>query len=1328
ERPEASYGATYFGGNKEDYDVIKVEAGPYTINATDGNMDAWTRLYNAAKAGLASNDAYFKIQGRNPDGTPNPNYENLVDVDNLIDYMLVIEYGGNLDAAISNFLGNQSPNNWYGMRNRNGRDGFRFFAHDSEHTLLSVSENRMGPFSAGDSSVLKSSPQWIWQKMWANAEFKVLNADHMYRHFFNGGVFERASATNLFLRRISQLDRAVVGESARWGDAKRATPFTRSDWAAAVNVVMSGFFPTRSTVVLGQYQAKQLYPSFAPPSFNQHGGVISPGFQLSMTSPVGTIYYTIDGSDPRLVGGAVSPAARTYASPVTLNETTRIKARVLNASTWSAVHDATFTLAQTFTDLRLTEIMYHPTAAAGTDADLLEFLELENTSGFELDLSGLFFTNGIHFAFANGTKLAPGHFLVLASDVASFTNRYPGVNVDGVYTGKLSDSGETLTLVHSSGQTVFSVTYGDKPPWPAAADGDGFSLVPREPTASGDPDDPGNWRASSKVNGSPGADDQPANISPVWINEVLSHPDFSGADAIELFNPNSTSADISGWYLTDSRSIPKKFRIPANTLIPAKGYQVFTGAQFNAAPGSTNGFALSSLGDEVFLFSADAAGNLTGFEDGFSFGAADTNVSFGRYVNSAGEIQYPAQSALSLGQVNAGPRIGPVVINEIHYHPLDGEVEFVELKNITSAPVPLFDADSPANTWRVSGFDFSFPSNTTLAPKGLALVVASDADAFRSRYHIAASVPVFGPANGALQNDGETIQLTRPGAPVTATNGTVTIPRIVVDEVRYDQRAPWPVEPDGTGASLERVNSAAYGNDPANWRASFNVPSPGLENSGNRSPVVNAGGDLNVVTATFPAIANLAGSAIDDGQPKPPGKLSYQWSQVNGPADGTIDQPTQPATTVRLPGVGTYGFRLIASDGELSGSSDVTVTVSRQPVQTQFVAAGSDWKYLDNGTNQKTAWRGVTFNDSAWKSGKAQLGYGDGDEATVVSYGPDANNKYVTTYFRRHFTVTGAKSVTSMTVSVMRDDGAIVYLNGTEVFRSNMPEGDITFSTYAAEVVGNADESAFFDHGVDPSVLVEGDNVLAVEIHQAGPATSSDISFDLKLEGLINPANQAPVVSAGPDTPANLTTALQLAGSAADDGQPASPGKLTIQWSIVSGPGTVTFDAPGAAKTAAHFSAAGDYVLRLTAFDGELTSADDVSVHVTGDDVSAWKQKYFSPAELANSAVSGDTADPDGDGSTNYGEYLAGTNPRDNASRLGIDSARVDNTGTLRLRVATVPGKTYSVQYRDSLTEGNWAQLTDLTGPADVSFVEVGDNPPDSPNGRYYRVVTPRQP
>jgi hypothetical protein len=168
----------------------------------------------------------------------------------------------------------------------------------------------------------------------------------------------------------------------------------------------------------------------------------------------------------------------------------------------------------------------------------------------------------------------------------------------------------------------------------------------------------------------------------------------------------------------------------------------------------------------------------------------------------------------------------------------------------------------------------------------------------------------------------------------------------------------------------------------------------------------------------------------------------------------------------------------------------------------ELVPAGSIWRYLDNGTNQGTAWRGTSFNDSTWATGAAELGYGDGDEATTVSYGPNASDKYVTTYFRRAFNVADPNAYTSLVLSTLRDDGAVVYLNGVEVWRSeNMPTGTIGYRTYASWSLGTPEEATFYDTQLATSLLVAGQNVLAVEVHQGAPG-STDVSFDLRLEGL----------------------------------------------------------------------------------------------------------------------------------------------------------------------------------------------------------------------------------
>lgn len=178
--------------------------------------------------------------------------------------------------------------------------------------------------------------------------------------------------------------------------------------------------------------------------------------------------------------------------------------------------------------------------------------------------------------------------------------------------------------------------------------------------------------------------------------------------------------------------------------------------------------------------------------------------------------------------------------------------------------------------------------------------------------------------------------------------------------------------------------------------------------------------------------------------------------------------------------------------------------------ETVLVPANAVWRYLDNGTNQGSAWRAPSFDDSGWAAGPAELGYGDGGEATTVGYGPDLNNKYITTYFRHAFSVATPSAYQSLTLNLRRDDGAVVYLNGTEVFRSNMPAGGVTSTTLASVAVGGSEETTYVVGTLSPSLLVAGSNVLAVEIHQAN-ATSTDISFALELL-----ASDAVTVTRGP--------------------------------------------------------------------------------------------------------------------------------------------------------------------------------------------------------------------
>ena len=320
ERSEASYAATYFGGEPDDYDVIMTDG--YRTSYTDGTIDEWNLLWDLCQQGFESDAAYYAVQGKKPDGTDDPNIPVRVDVVNLIDYMLGIFYTGNDDAPVTLGSGTQA-NNFFAIRNRRleARQGWKFFAYDNEHSLgayRDVNDDRTSPVSAGQSRE-HFNPQWLHQKLMVHPEYRLLFADRTHRHFFNGGVMTPEKAIALCLSRASQIDLAIIGESARWGDQRPAranNPYTKADWWAEVNGYLIGaFFPARTQIVLNQLRNRGLYPQVGAPVFRingsyQHGGRIEVADALSMTGG-GTIWYTLDGSDPRLPGTTAAPAGET---------------------------------------------------------------------------------------------------------------------------------------------------------------------------------------------------------------------------------------------------------------------------------------------------------------------------------------------------------------------------------------------------------------------------------------------------------------------------------------------------------------------------------------------------------------------------------------------------------------------------------------------------------------------------------------------------------------------------------------------------------------------------------------------------------------------------------------------------------------------------------------------------------------------------------------------------------------------------------------------------------------------------------------------------------
>ena len=605
------------------------------------------------------------------------------------------------------------------------------------------------------------------------------------------------------------------------------------------------------------------------PVFSGNGGAITSRFPLTITAPTiesnTTTYYTLSGTDPRLPGGALNPAAISNRGTInlTLTNNARVFARNYNAahnnmtggtvggnpplsSHWSGSTIGTFVV--TTPPLAITEIMYHPPPpASGTnDAEDFEFIELKNVGAQPLNLIGISFTNGISFTFTATnaiTNLGPGQYVVLVANRAAFLSRYPTVtNVAGQYTGKLDNGGERLYLEGALKEPILDFAYDDA--WYPTTDGEGFSLVIRNEYAAFNTwTNPASWRPSAALYGSPGrADTTPPVIPPVVINEALTHTDPPESDTIELYNPTASPASVGGWFLTDNHDKPTKYCIPANTVIPAGGYVTFNESQFNN--NGTNSFALSSLGEEVYLFSGDGT-NLTGYRHGFEFGAQVNGVSFGRYVTSDGVEHFVTQSRNTLGAANAGPKVGPVVINEIMYAPppfgsnADTLDEYIELRNITGQSVPLFDPLHVTNAWQLAGaVQFTFPLGVSMSPWSYLLVVGFDPahdpvmrDWFRGRYGVSTNTPIFGPWEGHLDNAGEQVALYMPDKPEGPSSSVPGfVPQVLVEEVNYSPLPPWPTGADSTGNSLQRLGSGSFADDPANWQAA--APTPGFLNQG----------------------------------------------------------------------------------------------------------------------------------------------------------------------------------------------------------------------------------------------------------------------------------------------------------------------------------------------------------------------------------------------------------------------------------------------------------------------------------------------------------------
>ena len=603
--------------------------------------------------------------------------------------------------------------------------------------------------------------------------------------------------------------------------------------------------------------------------------------------------------------------------------------------------------------LRISELHYNPYdalpqfAELNVDNDEFEFVEIVNTGAQAIDLAGAQLVEvdvngdaeGVAFTFAAQT-LNPNERIVVVDNVTAFQSRFGTVprialgdnglgGSSGQYGGKLSNNGERITLLDGTGALIQQFDYNDAGNWPGRADGNGSSLEVKD--TAGDYNDPSNWQSSIDFGGSPAAMGSTPEGG-VLVNEVLANSTLPLQDTIELVNMTRSVIDVSGWYLSDSNNNYFKYAMEPSTTLAGNSYLVLNEEDFNPGGGTAaNDFSLSSFGDDVWLWSVDSAGKPDRLVDRVEFSATLEDTSIGRLPNADANSDLLPLATNSLGSANLSHRAGELVVSEAHYNPAgaDAGLEFLELFNASANPIDL-------SQWRVNrAVDFDLPAATlnpgqtvVLVDFDPALETAKDAT-FRSTYGIGSTVTLLGPwqATDVLDDGGEKINLERRTDVVEPGAGTSAY--IVIDQVAYDDVAPWPTSADAGGNSLTRNAAGGFGNDPTAWTAT--TPNPGafggsLPGDFNSDSLVNAT-DIDLLFDEVQATThNDAFDLTGDGQVNS-ADTDYLVRDLLGSNYGDTDLDrdvdTSDLTKAIMNFTGAAGSGKNWSDGDTDGDSDV---------------------------------------------------------------------------------------------------------------------------------------------------------------------------------------------------------------------------------------------------------------------------------------------------------------------------------------------------------------------------------------------------------------------
>ncbi|MSU33740.1 MAG: hypothetical protein EXS36_01235 [Pedosphaera sp.] len=481
EYPDEHFLASYLPGGSDSFD--------WTNAATPGENGSpnWQTTWKKLKAAAATS---FTEAAR------------WINLTQLADYMILNFWAGN--------VWDWNPNqNWMAAGpNRPDGTGWIFFSYDNDVIWNDPSADVTSPAGLYFQPKKTLAPDGLvvalpgaGRTLMDFPEFRILFRDRFYKACYHGGALDTARAQSIFNQRASQIRAGIVAETARWQpDSATSLPWDRDqEWETEVARIRDRFIPTRCATMLRQIRARGWYPLDAP-EFSQEGGAVPPGSQPPISIPPGTVVYaTLDGSDPRLTGGAIHPNAIALTEPLpgeyAINGATlvRLRARRSADGEWSPLNEARFyslnTVIADASNIVISKIHYHP---APPDS---EFIELMNISDAPVDASGTYFKRGVDYILPAGTVLPPGQRLVVRE--AQFLN-----------STTLNNGGERITLMPASGVIpIKDFTYGDITPWPLTPDGAGTSLVLIAPQTNPDPGSPFAWKASSAVGGSPGTEE-----------------------------------------------------------------------------------------------------------------------------------------------------------------------------------------------------------------------------------------------------------------------------------------------------------------------------------------------------------------------------------------------------------------------------------------------------------------------------------------------------------------------------------------------------------------------------------------------------------------------------------------------------------------------------------------------------------------------------------------------------------------------------------------------------------------------------------------------------